>query len=596
MKKMTYLLILGLFAVLSSCEDALDSTNYTQKTTGTFPQTYADAQQMLAAIYQNLNVVNATPQASFFYISMLASDDNLGGGGANDKLMQAEDLLTNYQTDMTRQFWKDRYAGVFRANNFIATLDNCKGFPSEDERNQMMGEALFLRAFFYYELGSQYGNIPLITTTEAVDAPSATAAALWGQILLDLKTACDIMPKRNNATSATIGHVDKYAAEALLGRAWLFYTGVYCNGEALADVTSTSYNPLVSVNLPDGTTLTKQNVIDYIDDCVTNSGYSLVPDFRNLWAYTNRLVVEQFNYTKGQNLKWVEDDNGVNPEAMFMIKYNKLASWSTTIGYANGYALHFGVRGDQGYNNTFPFGQGWGAGPVAPNLVNDWKTAEPTDMRRNASIYNVKDMSKYTYGAGSWGDFVQETDYYEMKQSPICCVNTDKDNLDGDYAPTFESIMYGAGGWSVNDNLFQLRTIHDLVLIRFADVLLMQSELKEDATGMNRVRARAGLPAIGYSLEALQKERRWELAFEGVRWNDIRRWHIAADALDKQANQPIYYAGTATTNSAHNGGYRARYDATGGFFKIPESQVSLSTVLNQNPGWSSDADYNGWAK
>ncbi len=85
--------------------------------------------------------------------------------------------------------------------------------------------------------------------------------------------------------------------------------------------------------------------------------------------------------------------------------------------------------------------------------------------------------------------------------------------------------------------------IHDLVLIRFADVLLMQSELKGDATGMNKVRERAGLPAIGYSLQALQNERRWELALEGTRWNDIRRWHIAAAALQKQIGTPIYIAG-----------------------------------------------------
>ncbi len=80
-------------------------------------------------------------------------------------------------------------------------------------------------------------------------------------------------------------------AEAMLGRAWLFYTGMYCNGEDLAALTSTTYSPLTSVALPDGSTLTKDQVIGYIDDCVNNSGYSLVTsDFRNLWAYTNRFT------------------------------------------------------------------------------------------------------------------------------------------------------------------------------------------------------------------------------------------------------------------------------------------------------------------
>jgi hypothetical protein len=119
--------------------------------------------------------------------------------------------------------------------------------------------------------------------------------------------------------------------------------------------------------------------------------------------------------------------------------------------------------------------------------------------------------------------------------------------------------------------------------------------LKEDASGINKVRARAGLPAInGYSLQALQNERRWELACEGIRWNDIRRWHIAATALAKQEGQPVYYCGNPGTNTAHNGGYAARYNATAGFQKMPETQIALGTV-QQNDGWAdASSEYTGW--
>ena len=145
----------------------------------------------------------------------------------------------------------------------------------------------------------------------------------------------------------------------------------------------------------------------------------------------------------------------------------------------------------------------------------------------------------------------------------------------------------------------QLCNIHDLVLLRFAEVLLMQSELEKNVSGINAVRARAGLPAIGaYTDDALRNERRWELSCEGVRWNDIRRWHIAETALAAQNNQPTYFKGVADINStAHNGGgYAARYTATGGFFAIPQSQIDLSNgVLKQNPGWGTTADeYTGW--
>jgi hypothetical protein len=403
---------------------------------------------------------------------------------------------------------------------------------------------------------------------------------------MDLRDAAKDMPEKK----LTDGHVDKYTAEAMLARVWLFYTGFYGNGTDLAALTSTTYNPLTSVDLPDGSTLTKQEVIGYIDDCVNNSGYKLVEDYRNLWAYTNKYTVESYPYTAGQEpkLKWVEDDNAVNPESMFAIKFNKLASWSTTIGYGNGYALHFGIRGGQDVDKTFPFGQGWGAGPVAPNLVSDWTAAEPSDIRRDASIQDVRELPQYAFGGATWADFIQETNYFEKKQCAIA-------GTDGDtYQPCFEVFMYGDKGWSNGVN-FQTSNIHDLVLLRFADVLLMQSELKQDVTGINRVRQRAGLPTISsYSDTALRNERRWELAFEGVRWNDIRRWHIAADALEKQTNQPTYSRGIPDTNKAHNGGYKTRYNATAGFQKMPENQVLQGRVA-QNEGWTSaDSEYQGW--
>jgi len=58
---------------------------------------------------------------------------------------------------------------------------------------------------------------------------------------------------------------------------------------------------------------------------------------------------------------------------------------------------------------------------------------------------------------------------------------------------------------------------------------------------------------------------------EGTRWNDIRRWHIAAAALQKQIGTPIYIAGNPATNKAQNGGYASRYNTSAGFMKIPES-------------------------
>ena len=543
-----------------------------------------DGEATLAGVYENLNAVNANPQESFLYYACLASDDQLGGGGTNDKMMQAEDLLCNYNADMTNNFYTQRYEGINRANTLIQALPNTA--LDDKLKAQYLGEAKVLRAFYYYELSSMYGNVPLRTEPGGDNIKQSKIEDVWKQILQDLYEAATTMP----AERRTDGHVDKYTAEGMLARAWLFYTGFLCNGTTIADEVSSTYKPLTEVQLPNGTKLTKQMVIDLVDDCVNNSGYSLVSDFRNLWAYTNKETVNDYDYTKGQGLKWVEDDNGVNPESMFAIKFNKLASWSTTIGYFNGYALHFGVRGGQDYANTFPFGQGWGAGPVAPNLVKDWASADPQDKRLEATVQDWSKVSTYKYGG--WSDYVQETGYYDKKWSPISAKKSD-----GTYICCFEDLMHGdqgglSGGYGNN---MQLDNIHDLVLLRFADVLLMQSELKEDVAGINKVRTRAGLSPIGsYSLKALQNERRWELACEGIRWNDIRRWHIAADVLERQTNEDVFYCGNPGKNKPQNGGYAARYKATAGFQKMPESQIAIGTVV-QNEGWTgADSEYQGW--
>ena len=593
MKKILYIATALVTMGLTSC-DIDDVENVTEKSQSEFPATDDDAEAVIAAVYQNLNTVNANPQCSFLYAACLASDDQLGGGGDNDKLMQALDLMMNYGSDMTTQFWSDRYSGIARANTVIKTLESNETL-SETVRNATIAEAKFLRAFYYYELSSLYGNVPLSLDPEEDAVQGDDITLIWKQILMDLRDAYEEM---EDGVTNTDGHVDKYTAAAMLARAYLFYTGFFCNGTSISDLVSTTYNRMTSVTLTDETVVDDDYVIDALKDCYNNSDYSLVPDFRNLWAYTNSYTVEDYPYTAGQGLEWVENDSGVNPESMFAIKFNKYASWSTTIGYANGYALHFSCRGGQscGTDGTFPFGQGWGAGPVAPNLITDWEYYEPDDMRRKATVANTNDTDDMqNYVKGGWEDFVQETDYYGKKWSAVSALCTNADDIAsyGDYVYCFETLMY-PGNWDTSgENNFQLSNIHDLVLIRYADVLLMLSELTEDASYMNEVRARAGLDATSYSLTNLQRERRWEFATEGIRWNDMRRWHIASVALANQQDVAIYHAGSADTNTAHGGGYVSRYQATAGFQKMPDTQLDLG-VVSQNEGWTSDAEYSGW--
>lgn len=162
--------------------------------------------------------------------------------------------------------------------------------------------------------------------------------------------------------------------------------------------------------------------------------------------------------------------------------------------------------------------------------------------------------------------------------------------------------MYGEEGWG-NNNYMQTGNIHPLNVIRFADVLLMQSELTGTVDGINQVRRRAGLSSISsYSLAALQQERRWELAFEGVRWNDMRRWgdDYCMQALDKQMGVSIYNEGVKTTNplgiseyAADQRPYSEKYADNRGFFAKPAAyQREGALLVPKLMGlWTYDEDY-----
>ena len=531
-----------------------------------------DFDTMLDDIYSLLNFAiegkdGGNAGNTHFLWSIAASDDALGGGGIGDPQFQAEDLLLNYGADMYDGFYVTCYKGIMRANTAIEALS----LFDVAELNQYMGEVFFLRAWFYYELATMFGNIPCPLTTGATPYQvQVSGEALWGQILEDCKIAADIMPARQSSGD---GHVDKYAAEALLGRAWLFATGFY----GLSEVTLPAYeNEAIGVHISEGTKLTKEEVGQYITDCVNNSGYTLVDDYHNLWAYTNRYSIsDPKNPWYGKGYKWAGDDGARNPEAMFVIKFKPYSLWGATFVHFNQIALHMGVRGqafDKG--QTMPFGQGLGMCPVNPSFVEEWKAYEPNDARRDASILEVTRFADpYQYG----DDSIQETGYYHTKNMPVVAWNDEKGRYDN----------YPYGGFN------------DLILIRFAEVLLMDAEINENMSSFDRVRARAGLPSRPLTVENLRNERRWELNFEGVRFEDMRRYgeSYAVSALDKQEDVRVWNRGVEERNTAfrYNGGYGQRYKETKGFVTIPYSQVSLSTgAIKQNDGWGSQYDYIGW--
>lgn len=80
------------------------------------------------------------------------------------------------------------------------------------------GRHFFLRAYYHFDLASMYGNVPLVIVPSGELVTQGEVSTLYGQMLQDLRDAIEMMPAVRN----TDGHVDKYTAEALLARIFLF--------------------------------------------------------------------------------------------------------------------------------------------------------------------------------------------------------------------------------------------------------------------------------------------------------------------------------------------------------------------------------------
>lgn len=556
MKKIIYFIV-GML-LLTSCEDFLDSSNKTKKDSSNFPQTEADVSQLLTGIYAILG--RPEPLGSLFFVSELMSDDRLGGGGPDDKSCKAIDQFKKSSEDMFNNPWRAMYFGVYRSNYLLANLDNVV-WNSEESKNKILGETHFLRAYFYFDLARMFGEVPMVLEPEPVNIPKTPANQLYAQIASDLKNAIEMLPSvkfQDIDRAKDLGRVTKWAAEALMARVFLFYTGYY-RTEALP--------------LADGGQVTKAEVIDWIVDCVENSGHDLLPDFRNLWAYS---YVQDYKYTADNNLSWAGDGS---VETVFSIKYSALSNdWNSPQQKSNQICLYSGFR-EQNYTKTFPFGQGWGMGTVNPKIYNDW---DPNDVRRDASVLDVRntdEVANFDFGGGNQQD---NTCYFQKKYIPIN-VWTDETKSK---VYNFSHELYGMEGTD-----YQRDNIQDLILIRFSDVLLMAAELGAPNAQqyLDRVRSRAGLGSVPATLENIKAERRFELAFEGIRYYDLLRWHDEDQITANQTGIVTYnrrgMANAETTNIAFR-------PETGGFLPIPQTQIDLSGgVLTQNAGWEGSDNY-----
>ena len=337
MKKIYLMAIAMLFTVgLTSCEDFLDSENYTEANTSNYPASANDLNKELAALYGVMNQMSTDPLQTPWFVNYIMSDDANGAGGTGDVEAHAIGHLMTNKESLYDNAWKNTYVGIARASAIIYAVDAFDWTGQEAARNQMLGEAYFMRGLFYLWGSQFFGDIPGYWAAAAPDpCPQVSAEeVIYPHILADFVSASNLMTHGYYPMGS--GHATKGAAEGFLARAYMFYQGFYKKAGELASAS------LADVELPEqegvNGNLSKAQVISYLEDAINNGGYSLVEDYRLLWQYSNELTAKGTAENPGYS--YVKDladagkfwaGNG-NSEEMFQVQYMNSGSWNGTIG------------------------------------------------------------------------------------------------------------------------------------------------------------------------------------------------------------------------------------------------------------------------
>ena len=615
-------LVVGSATVLTSCNDMLDSDpRVTQVTAESFPGKVADVEALNAATYSIMNTMGGgdSDTSNPFYWWELMSDNCYGSGGLQDNKVKSMHYLVQMSTDQYESPYSLLYGGIQHANNMIETIDNVDWTDKEATRNQLLGEAYFMRGLYNLWLTQLYGDVILMTSTKTTPDQEVQVSAedvIYPQILSDFVSGKNLMGTEKGFGD---GHANKYVAEAFAARAYMFWAGFYKHVGELANGDATIN--LVEQEGCQGGSLSKNDIVGFLKDIISANRYKLCEDYRSLWQYSNSLVWDEaHDGENGENAEGTHayefiadmkrencfDQPGMgngNTEELFQIQFMNASKWS--IGgtyssprmYCNYLSTFWGLRvnGNNGNRDcTYPFTQGWGQGTPSCNIWDDWTAAERaggdetkqyTDIRKKASLIDCNnELKAYSYVK----DDCEESGYAVKKW---CGVTLDA--LTGD-SPWWDA----APGWTSSslDNPMQGDHFEDFYLMRYADVLLMATELTGDAQYMNQVQKRAGVKQTPYSLKAVQDERRWEFAFEGLRFNDMRRWTgkdtkdgYATKALEAQGGKLVVCYGDKANKRVMKHmtcSWKQRYEATNGFVAKPQSQVNLlNGRIQQNEGW-----------
>lgn len=219
--------IIGLLlSATMGCEDYLDLQPISEETSSNAYDTASQIEAALVGAYESF-------QSSEYYVwdNVLLQDvrsDNCYAGGDNPEIFQYDyiDIAPTHSRLFTH--WSNLYNAISKANLVIERVDGINDpLLSEERRNQIKGEAIFLRSYHYFTLVKLWGGVPLITNTitsteaASVNIPRASIEAVYAQITTDLELAATLLPDvYGNDASVNKARATAGAAHALAAKAY----------------------------------------------------------------------------------------------------------------------------------------------------------------------------------------------------------------------------------------------------------------------------------------------------------------------------------------------------------------------------------------
>ncbi|MEX0772802.1 MAG: RagB/SusD family nutrient uptake outer membrane protein [Balneolales bacterium] len=266
--KTLVLVLLGTFVTVSCHDQLLNPDPESVLTTANFFNTADDIDSGVLGIYHQLQF--RIPRD---YMVMEVPTDNIFVEyyATSSGLEQIEVLDIATDNDEVHRFWQSTYNGIFRANSVLDNIDAPEDYLG-NQKNQLTGEAKFLRAYYYFDLVRIFGGVPKITTQQSIDeareVPRSSEQEIYDLIIEDLTDAVDMLP-----SEMVHGRASKAAAEALLGKVY-----VYQNNYTQAR--------------------------GYLENVLNDYNYNLLTDFGDLFSMENEVNSEaifSLAYVLGSN-------------------------------------------------------------------------------------------------------------------------------------------------------------------------------------------------------------------------------------------------------------------------------------------------------